>query len=237
MTKTTIIKKNVVIPAGEISIPGFFCRPETGGPFAAVIVFHGTDGFQPQHRELAATLAREGYAVLVPEWFGDQLPRRRSWDMLPPEDLAAMGGWIGAAEAVDDRHLALLGASRGGGLALYAGTVISGVRTVVNFFGLTCWHGGMDSFKQLPLNSDDHLDFLSRLPCPVISFHGNRDTVVPVENTYLLDNACRRLGIKHPYHIYPGVDHSFIWPGNRRYHPEARRDSWTRMLAFLKKQL
>ncbi|MEA2107815.1 MAG: dienelactone hydrolase family protein [Pseudomonadota bacterium] len=227
----------VAIKSGEVTIPGFFCRPVGKGPFPALIFFHGTDGFQPTHRKLAIDLAHEGYAVLVPEWFGRKVPWRLSWDMLPSADLRAMGLWLRELQEVDGKRLGLMGASRGGGLALYAGSVIPAVRAVVNYSGLTCWSEGMDSFRRLPLNPDDHLDFFKRVSCPLLSFHGDRDTIVGVENTLLLDQTCRRFGIEHHYTIYPGVDHSFIWPSNPRYNQDAHRDSWIKTLAFLKKHL
>ncbi|MEA3240483.1 MAG: dienelactone hydrolase family protein, partial [Pseudomonadota bacterium] len=80
-------------------------------------------------------------------------------------------------------------------------------------------------------------NFLQKISCPVLSFHGDRDTIVSIENTLLLDQACRRFGIEHHYMIYPGVDHSFIWPGNPRYNRDAHRDSWIKTLAFLEKHL
>ena len=230
-------KKNVLISTGDVSIPGFFCRPTNRGPFPGLILFHGTDGFQPTHRKLAVDLAHQGYAVLVPEWFGPDRPKRLSWEMLPPGDLEAMGRWIKKQPGVDNLRLGLVGASRGGGLALYAASLIPEVRAVVNFFGLTCWSGGMEEFRRLPFNSNDHLDFLRRVSSPILSFHGDRDTVVSVKNTYLLDRACRRFGLEHHYVIYSGVDHSFIWPGNPRYHRGAHRDSWEKTLAFLSRRL
>jgi dienelactone hydrolase len=228
---------NVKMKSGDVVIPGFFCRPAGGGPFPALILFHGTDGFQPTHRKLAVDLAHEGYAVLVPEWFGPERPRRLSWEMVPPADLKAMGEWIKKQPEVDDRRLGLMGASRGGGLALYAASLIPGIRAVVNFFGLTCWSGGMEEFRRLPFNPGDHLDFLRRVSSPILSFHGDRDTVVKVENTFMLDRTCRRFGLEHHRVIYPGVDHSFIWPGNPRYHRDAHRDSWKKNLAFLNRRL
>ena len=227
----------VAIKSGDVTIPGFFCRPSGSGPFPALIFFHGTDGFQPTHRKLARELAHEGYAVLIPEWFGGKLPRRLSWDMLPPADLRTLGLWIRKLQEVDGRRLGLMGASRGGGLALYAGSVIPEVRAIVNYFGLTSWPGGMESFCRLPLNPDNHLDFLQKIVCPILSFHGDRDTIVGVKNTFLLDQTCQRFGIEHHYTIYPGVDHSFIWSGNPRYNRDAHRDSWIKTLDFLKTQL
>jgi dienelactone hydrolase len=60
--------------------------------------------------------------------------------------------------------------------------------------------------------------------------------VVPANNTIELDMACKKYGVDHRYTLYPGVNHSFIWPGDK-YNRKAHLDSWNRTLKFLKKSL
>ena len=43
-------------------------------------------------------------------------------------------------------------------------------------------------------------------------------------------------GIDHRHILYPGVNHSFIWPGDK-YNQKAHLDSWDRTLEFFKKNL
>jgi dipeptidyl aminopeptidase/acylaminoacyl peptidase len=107
---------------------------------------------------------------------------------------------------------------------------------VVNYFGLTSWKGGLEEFPHLPLSKEDPLGFVQDIPCPILSFHGDQDTVVPVKNTYQLDDACRRFNVEHDLVIYPDVNHSFVWSGDK-YDKTAHLDSWNKTLKFLKLNL
>ena len=112
-------------------------------------------------------------------------------------------------------------------------------RAVVNYFGLTSWEGGLAELPHLNLNKDEPLDFIRHLTGPILSFHGETDTVVPVDNTYDLDKACHRHKVEHQHTIYSGVNHSFIWPDsdNDKYDAAAHRDSWDKTIKFLKKYM
>ncbi len=231
----TVTIKEIVFQAGNVKIPGLFCLPQGIGPHPIIIVFHGSDGFKPNHAKVAEKLALEGFAVLAPTWFGGD-PARSYWSMIRIGDILEMVSWLKKEPAVDVDRLGLLGFSRGGGLALIMGSLIPQTQAIVNFFGLTSWKGGMQEFLYLPLNRENPMDFIQKISCPILSFHGEADTVVSVENTYQLDHICRRYGIEHHYIVYPGIHHSFVWPGDK-YNQKAHLNSWDRALQFLKKQL
>ncbi len=230
-----IIKKEMTCRAGETKIPGLFYKPDGKGPFAVVIVLHGSDGFKSNHAAIARKLAEAGFASLALTWFGASAERAH-WDNVRPTDLLTGVSWLKESPEVDCSRLALIGFSRGGGLALIMGSLIPETRAVVNYFGLTSWEKGMAEFRHLPLNPSEHLDFVRNLPCPVLTFHGTRDTVVSVEDTLQLDLACQKYGLDHTVVLYPDTDHSFIWPGDK-YNRDAHADAWHKTLLFLKTHL
>ncbi len=230
-----IIKKEMTCRAGETKIPGLFYKPDGKGPFAVVIVLHGSDGFKSNHAAIARKLAEAGFASLALTWFGASAERAH-WDNVRQKDILAGVSWLKKTPAVDCSRLGLLGFSRGGGLALIIGSLIPETRAIVNYFGLTAWENGMEAFRHLPLNQSEHLDFLKNMSCPVLSFHGKNDTVVPAGNTFELDTACKKYGIDHTYFLYPDVEHSFIWPGDK-YNKGAFADAWRKTLLFFHKNL
>jgi dienelactone hydrolase len=230
-----LLTKKIWYPAGNLNVPGFFCLPENQAACAAVLIFHGSDGFKPNHEEIALKLAKEGLAALALNWFGGE-SERSHLDMIQADDILQALSFLKQQPAVDSDRLGLVGFSRGGGLALIMGSLIRQTKAIVNYFGLTSWKRGMEEFRHLSLNQTDHLNFVSKIECPIISFHGDRDTVVPVEDTLNLDAVCRRYGVDHQHIIYPGVNHSFIWPGDK-YDRKAHRDSWDKTLKFLKQNL
>ena len=223
-------------PADRVEIPCFYCTPDGDGPFPPVLVIHGSDGFKDNHADIALRLARSGFAAIGPTWFGGESARTH-WDEVEAADLTAAADWLEKQPEILADRMGLMGFSRGGGLALVIGSMLPRARAIVNYFGLTRWQGGLQELARLKLNAFDPYNFVGRLSCPVLSFHGENDTVVPVEDTLNLDNACRQYGVPHDYTIYPEVDHSFIWAGGDTYRPEAHADSWEKAIAFLKKNL
>lgn len=233
-----IITTPTATRVGDITVPGRFCRPHGKGPFPSVIVMHGSDGYKPNHLKIAENLARQGMTAFVPTWFGYHKGRNH-WDQLRPEEIPAAIADFQKQAPVDRQRTAFLGVSRGGGLALYYGSQTPGTKAIVNYFGLTAWEGGLAELPHLPLNPKDHLDFVKNISCPIISFHGDADNVVPVTNTYRLNDACRRYNVVHEFIIYPGVNHSFIWDDsdNEKYDRQSHLDSWERAIRFLKQEL
>lgn len=230
-----VVEKHTTYRANDLVIPCFFCIPPGEGSFPLVIVLHGSDGFKPNHAEIARSLCREGIAAIAPTWFGGESPRSH-WDELRISDITAAITWLEKVPEIDTNRLGLIGFSRGGGLAAIIGSRMPQARAIVNYFGLTAWQGGLQEFPHIPLNAANPYEFVRRINCPILSFHGGGDTVVPAEDTLNLDNACRKYNVLHEYVIYPDVDHSFIWPGDK-HRPEAHADSWGKSVAFFKKNL
>jgi dienelactone hydrolase len=230
-----LLLKKISYPAGDINVPGILCLPRDRAACAPVIVFHGSDGFKPNHEMVARKLAKEGFAALALIWFGGASSRLQ-WSAVRADDILQVVAFLKQQPEVDADKLGLIGFSRGGGLALIMAALIPQTKAVVNYFGLTDWKAGLEEFCHLPLNKSEPLDFIQNLPCPVLSFHGKKDTVVPVDNTIEVDTVCKKYNVDHRCILYPGVNHSFIWPGDK-YNQKAHLDSWDKTLRFLKTNL
>ena len=227
-----LLPRQICYPAGDTNVPGILYLPDDRAACAAVIVFHGSDGFKSNHELIARKLAKEGFAALALTWFGGA-SSRPLWRDVRADDILQAVAFLEHQPGVDADRLGLIGFSRGGGLALIMAALIPQTKAVVNYFGLTAWKGGLEEFDHLPLNESEPLDFIRKLCCPVLSFHGEEDTVVHANNTIELDAACKKYGVDHRSIFYPGVNHSFIWPGDK-YDRKAHLDSWNKTLRFLK---
>jgi dienelactone hydrolase len=102
--------REITLKTGNVKIPGFFCLPEGMGPFPIIVVFHGSDGFKPNHAEIAKKLAKEGFAALAPTWFGGD-PAQPHWDKVQKEDIFVTVFWLKKHPAVDVNRLGLMGFS------------------------------------------------------------------------------------------------------------------------------
>jgi dienelactone hydrolase len=203
-----VIAKSISYPAGDINVPGFLCLPRDLSASPAVIILHGSDGFGPNHEKIVRKLTAEGFAALAVSWFGGTSARSH-WRALRVDDILQAVAFLERQSNIDADKLGLIGFSRGGGLA---------------------------EFDHLSLNQSEPLDFIQNVSCPVLSFHGKQDTVVPVENTIELDAACKKYGVDHRYVLYSDVNHSFVWPGDK-YNSKAHLNSWELTLAFYKAHL
>ena len=132
------IPEKISYPAGDIDVPGYLCLPPEQTACAPVIIFHGSDGFKPNHEMIARKLARQGFAALALTWFGGDSPRSR-WSEVRAEDILQAVAFLKHLPTVDTDRLGLIGFSRGGGLALVMAALMPQIRAVVNYFGLTTW--------------------------------------------------------------------------------------------------
>ena len=72
---------------------------------------------------------------------------------------------------------------------MLAASLLPGVKAVVNFFGLTAWADGYADYHNFTFVKEDHLSFVKHITCPLLTLHGESDTVVPVNNSQLLENS------------------------------------------------
>ena len=78
--------EDISYPAGDINVPGCLCLPQDQTDCAPVIIFHGSDGFKPNHEMIARKLAGEGFAALALKWFGGASPRSQ-WSEVRADDI------------------------------------------------------------------------------------------------------------------------------------------------------
>lgn len=116
----------------ERGLVGTFYEPAGGGTRPAVLVLTGSGGGIPPPGGPAGGLASRGYAVLALAYFNAQgLPS--SLSNIPLEYFGTALDWLASQPGVDRHRLAVVGASRGGELALVLGVVYSQIHAVVAY--------------------------------------------------------------------------------------------------------
>lgn len=144
---------------------------------------------------------------------------------IDPERIGAMGGSAGG-------HLVLLLGMAGGeaGLEGSGGNagVSSRVQAVVNFFGPTelarCHEaspGGAPLLEALlggkPRDVPDRyreaspVTYASEDDPPILTMHGDRDPIVPIEQARILDERLKAAGVRHDLAVFAGQSHG--WQG------------------------
>jgi carboxymethylenebutenolidase len=193
--------------------------PQQDGKHPAVIILHGSNGWQPGLIRPARSLAAHGYIALIVHYMdrsgvgsADQAATNRhfvSW-MRTVSDAVAHAQ---ALPQADPGRVGLLGYSLGAYLALETAAVNSRVAAVVDYFG------GMSGIIA---------SGLERMP-PTLILHGEADNLVPVEEAHRLERLFKAKHIVFESKIYQGTGHGFSGA--------VADDAWQRTLHFLDRYL
>ncbi|MGE5540652.1 MAG: dienelactone hydrolase family protein [Gemmatimonas sp.] len=212
----------VALPQGQDRAPG------------VVVTFHknGIDDFT---RWLVDELAREGFAAIAPDHFhvlppGKGPDDRRDYmtDEHLVEDFRAAAEWLKSKNIVGKP--ALIGHCMGGRATLV------GLVADPDLWSCGCmWYGG-GVFRKMG-KAPPPAELASALKVPVASFNGMEDTHPSPEEVGKLDARLTELGKPHDFHRYPGADHGFMNRFGDAYDPAAHKDSWTKAIAFMKRQI
>src|SRR5262249_43452241 len=118
-------------------------------------------------------------------------------------------------------RMGVLGFCMGGGLAQAYAFEDSSVAAVVMFYG----HPETDGSK------------LARLHAPLQAHFGAEDQGIPPARAAEFKAALASAGKPAEVYVYPGAGHAFMNESRPSYRPDAARQGWARMLAFLQKNV
>lgn len=131
---------------------GTLYTPPGADEAPGVVALHGSGGEELGHQ--AQHLASNGFVVLDLHYFGDPEPIPDMFNEIPVEYVEDAVGKLLAHDRVVGDTVGLYGVSKGGELALLAGSVIESVGPVVSIVGSGLVWGGLDdSEQQLPTGS------------------------------------------------------------------------------------
>ncbi|NEJ71823.1 prolyl oligopeptidase family serine peptidase [Rhizobium phaseoli] len=217
---------------------GYLSRPQSQGPFPAIVVMHGCDGLRLSVKDLwPKRLVAWGYVVLVVDSFTTRNIQDTCQSALPDQVFDAYGAldFLTKSGFVDTRRVALMGFSAGG-TATLEGTKIEGNEQLMD-------HKFRAAVAYYPVCAASQGD----ATVPILILSGERDNWSPTE-------PCRKrlanLSDDSPpieLNIYKGVYHDFDAPefpvGRRvfghieKYDPDAASKSIRSVYAFLRKYL
>ncbi|BBX36388.1 dienelactone hydrolase-like enzyme [Mycolicibacterium mageritense DSM 44476 = CIP 104973] len=237
-----IIKDSITTADGTCAVT--LAVPDGHGPWPGVVMYPDAGGPRATFDQMAAQLADEGYAVLVPDiyyrdagWapfdmatvFGDQSERARLFSMMQkvtPDvmaaDATAFFDYLQARPEVVDGKFGTTGYCMGGRTSLVvAGRVPERVAAAMSF------HGG-------GLASDDpgspHL-LADKIQAAVYVGGAEGDASFTPEQAETLEKALTAAGVEHTIEIYAAA-HGFAVPDNAPYDEAAARQHWDAMESF-----
>ncbi len=220
---------------GDSALPIGILRAPGEGPHLAVLLVTGTEGLNTDYIVFARELSQQGFDVAVGCWFkggkpvdgsDPRIPCGRAPDFkgvtdLAVADLDALVG--GAREALGQPdHLALVGFSRGGGIAMLRATT-GAPEPVVSIAGMVA---GTSAWGAAP-GEVDVVERAGGIVAPVLLLHGAADALVPVDQARAMEGALRVQGADVAVKYYDGMGHGLAQV------PWVRRDMQATVTQFL----
>lgn len=251
-TSIDVIQNEVRFPSDGTLIRGVMIRPRPNRPYPALVMIHELFGLGerspyagPHMRDVGNRLAREGYAVLLPDLYtrhgdpGDLMhpgAMQRARALLPDrqvvQDLEAAAAFLRGLPVVAAGHVGTIGYCSGGLQALLFACSSEQLAAAAVYYGTIVYRELTDYAPVSPI------DLVPNLSCPLLGIFGELDQGIPVEQVKHLEETLQKHGRTGEIHLYPGAQHGFF--NDRRpdrHHPEAARQAWSRTLAFFDQHL
>jgi carboxymethylenebutenolidase len=212
-------------PAGP-ELRAYVARPDTPGPWPAVIMVHEFFGLNDSIVGKAEALADEGYLVVAPDAFRGNatgwIPRAiYQTATTPPEqvnaDLDAVYAWLAAQPDVLADKVAIMGFCFGGRTALLYSIHNPSMAATGIFYGM----------------ADTTPEQLAVLRGPVLGIFGGADNSIPLDEVYALEDGLNAAGVPNSFSIYEGQPHAFVGSIEEVRAGGPEGEAWSELLAFL----
>jgi carboxymethylenebutenolidase len=199
----------------------------------AVVMIHEWWGINDNIKNMANTLAKEGYVVLAADLYKGEVATdpNRAQELLQPvrsnqdeaiANLQSAVKYLSSLPNVNASRIASLGWCFGGGqsLQLALNSKQQPLAATILYYGT-------------PLVTDKQA--LLNIKWPILGIFGDQDQAIPVEEVKQFETALNADRIPNEIHIYPGVGHAFANPSGDNYAPKETADAWQKTLTFLNK--
>lgn len=212
------------------NVQGYLARPEEEGEYPGVVMIHEWWGLNENIKQMADSLASQGYVVLAVDLYNGEVATEssRAGELAgmvrsnPQQALANLNSAVDyLQEEQNSDKIASLGWCFGGGQSLLLALNNNETNATVIYYGT--------------LVTDE--EQLSEINTPVLGIFGSEDSSIPVETVNEFDSALDSLEIENEVYIYEGVGHAFANPSGMNYAPAETQDAWEKTLAFLEENL
>jgi len=236
-----LVAGEVSIPVADGTIPAYRAMPDKDGTFPVILVIQEIFGVHEHIKDVCRRFAKLGYFAIAPALYVRQGDVANLADIkqiishvvskVPDaqvmSDLDATVAYAGKSGKADTKRLGITGFCWGGRIVwLYAAhnpALKAGV----------AWYGKLVG-EATPLTPQHPVDLASEVKAPVLGLYGGADQGIPMETVERMREACREAEKTCEFVIYPNTPHAFNADYRSSYRPEAAKDGWQRMLAFMR---
>jgi carboxymethylenebutenolidase len=231
----------VKVPVADGAIPAYRAMPDTGGPFATVLVVQEIFGVHEHIKDICRRLAKLGYYAIAPELYAREGNPAEISDIkeliakivskVPDaqvmSDLDATVAYAKSTGKADTAKLAVTGFCWGGRITWLYAAHNPDLKAAV------AWYGPIDR-PRTALQPKYPIDLATDLKCPVLGLYGGADQSIPVDSVEKMEAACKAAGKTCQVKIYPEAPHGFNADYRPSYRADAAKDGWANMLAWFR---
>lgn len=235
--------RDVQLPAGGTTIPGYDARPEAAGRYPIVVVISAFTGNSDQNKDVVRRFAQAGYYAIAPELYsrGGGMQGKNFQEMGQIASKVTRAQYLGDIRAAADYakqqswaradRLGVTGFCGGGTLTLHTAAEYPGVTAAVP------WYGHVKrTYPDAP--GVDAFSLVGRIKAPVLGLYGEADTGIAPEDVKRFETELRKTNPSVEFVLYPGAPHAFFSDDRPQvYKKEAAEDAWKRCLAFFDRHL
>lgn len=236
-----LVAGEVKVPVKDGEIPAYRAMPDTGGPFAVVLVVQEIFGVHAHIQDLCRRLAKSGYFAIAPELYARQGDPAKYTDI--PKLIAEVVSKVPDAQVISDLD-ATVAYAKASGKTNTAKLAITGFcwggRPVWLYAAhnpalkaAVAWYGPLDR-PRTELQPKYPIDLAADLKCPVLGLYGGADQGIPVASVERMAEKCKAARKTCEFKVYPDAPHGFNADYRPSYRAEAAKDGWAKMLAWFK---
>jgi len=221
-------------------MPAVLAYPAGGGSFPTVILMHERYGLVLHTRDQAARCARDGYAVLAPNFFfrhPDQAALnagKSRYDLTDPESVELIKVALATLTkhaAADLSKIVVAGYCQTGRHPLVFASEVPISAAVVWYGAASKREWEVNKLQPRPLEA-----VIAALPCPVFAAFGEPDHIISLEDVQRFRNRLEANHKSYDIHVYEGAPHGWLndtMPG--RYRKPQADAGWAAQQRFLAK--
>ena len=223
-------------------MPAFLAKPAGAGRRPVVVLMHERYGLVKHTRDLAERCARDGFAVLAPNFFFRHPDQTKlncgdsRYDMSDPEALENIDAAVKAMaqeDGSDMEKVAVAGYCQTGRHPLVYAAEHKIAAAIV-------WYGAASKreWEVNELQPKKLEDILAKLDCPVFGAFGASDHIIAVEDVQRMRNCLETHRKSYDIHVYADAPHGWLndtMPG--RYRKPQAEQGWADQQKFLARVL
>ncbi len=210
----------------------FVAQPDDDAQHPGVVLIQEWWGIEPHIRDLAQTLATDGFVVAVPDLYHGKVvtepDEAEKMVMMMQQNVAkAVNEIIGALHTlkampnVKPKKLGLIGFCVGGFLAFTVASRYPDLGVVVAFYGA--------GYNPTP-------EEVAKVNAPVLAIYGGKDESVPPSQIQKIEQMYKQAGKDIAVKVYD-AGHAFINPDHGSGNEKAASEAWPLAVNFLKEHL